>query len=163
MEHRNGFFQRQFCPFFTHSRAVFLHGWMDNLGLFEPLISHLKRNDVEIFAADLPGHGFSDHVSWPWNYSHSELPKYVFEILERMNYTKYHYVGHSFSGSSITPSLAVSSDEVQSYTILDSHGVLTVRDDTYIKSQRENLEASYHRKSACKNSINFEEMQYLKA
>lgn len=116
---------------------------MDNLGLFEPLISNLKRTDVEIFAADLPGHGFSDHVSWPWNYSHSELPKYVFEILERMDYTKYHYVGHSFSGSSITPSLAVSSDHVQSYTILDSHGVLTVRDDTYLKSQRENLEASY--------------------
>lgn len=125
--------------------AVFLHGWMDHLSVFEPLISNLSNSDIEILAVDLPGHGHSDHVSWPWNYSHSELPKYMIEILDRMEYRKYHFVGHSFSGNSLTPSLAVSSDEVQSFTILDAHGVITMVDDMYLFTQRKALEGTYHR------------------
>ncbi|CBY36010.1 unnamed protein product [Oikopleura dioica] len=127
-------------------RAVFLHGWMDHLSVFEPLISNLSNSEIEILAVDLPGHGHSDHVSWPWNYSHSDLPKYMIEILDRMEYRKYHFVGHSFSGNSLTPSLAVSSDEVQSFTILDAHGVITMVDDMYLFTQRKALEGTYRSK-----------------
>jgi len=45
------------CP-----RKVFLmHGWLDNLSVFEPLVSKLQT-ECELFAFDLPGHGLSDHV-----------------------------------------------------------------------------------------------------
>jgi pimeloyl-ACP methyl ester carboxylesterase len=72
-----------------------MHGWLDNLGVFEPLVSHLSK-DYEIFAFDLPGHGESDHVQWPWAYSHSDLPMYFHEIRQNVGWENFHVVAHRY-------------------------------------------------------------------
>jgi pimeloyl-ACP methyl ester carboxylesterase len=36
-----------------------LHGWLDNVATFAPLLPLLA--DLQIFAIDLPGHGLSEH------------------------------------------------------------------------------------------------------
>jgi len=48
-----------------HKRApiICVHGWLDNAGSFDPLLSILceQMKDLTVLAIDLPGHGFSSH------------------------------------------------------------------------------------------------------
>lgn len=54
-------------------KKVFLmHGWLDNLGVYEPLVANLSSK-YELFAFDLPGHGRSDHVKVQFAYNKNIL------------------------------------------------------------------------------------------
>lgn len=39
--------------------VIFVHGYLDHVGLFGPLIRHLLCSDYSVLAFDLPGHGLS--------------------------------------------------------------------------------------------------------
>lgn len=53
-------------------RVLALHGWMDNAGSFDNLMTHLKHDDgLYIVALDLPGHGKSSQL--PPGSSYSDL------------------------------------------------------------------------------------------
>jgi alpha-beta hydrolase superfamily lysophospholipase len=43
----------------TRGTVFFLHGYLDHVGLFAPLIRHLVGNGYAVLACDLPGHGLS--------------------------------------------------------------------------------------------------------
>lgn len=53
-------------------RVLALHGWMDNAGSFDNLVTHLKHQDgLYVVALDLPGHGKSSQL--PPGSSYSDL------------------------------------------------------------------------------------------
>jgi len=39
--------------------VIFMHGYLDHVGLFAPLIHHLLSSDYSVLACDMPGHGLS--------------------------------------------------------------------------------------------------------
>ena len=52
---------------------IALHGWLDNMASFYPLITHsdwLLENNIRLITIDLPGHGHSEHrhLSHPNNF-----------------------------------------------------------------------------------------------
>ena len=58
-------------PSVSKGTAVIVHGYLDHLGLFGPLINHLLDQDFTVVCFDLPGLGLSDgelsliHISEP--------------------------------------------------------------------------------------------------
>ena len=81
---------------------------------------HLEN--FELFAFDYPGHGRSDHVSWPWNYGHSEQLKIIHEIKHKLKWSEMSIVAHSWAGNSLTPYVCMYPDQVTHYIMLDAYG-----------------------------------------
>jgi alpha-beta hydrolase superfamily lysophospholipase len=49
-------------PPISNGTAIVVHGYLDHLGLFSPLINHLLDKDLTVVCFDLPGLGLSDGV-----------------------------------------------------------------------------------------------------
>ena len=47
-------------PPVSKGTAIVVHGYLDHLGLFSPLINHLLGQDLTVVCFDLPGLGLSD-------------------------------------------------------------------------------------------------------
>ena len=125
-------------------KVLMCHGWQDHLDVFKkglqvfewktryfspralkstlvrPLSKHL--DNFELFAFDYPGHGKSDHVTWPWNYGHSEQLKIIHEIKHKLNWSEMSIVAHSWAGNSLTPYVCMYPDQVTHYIMLDAYG-----------------------------------------
>ena len=116
-------------------KIFMMHGWQDHLGIFERLNKMLCSN-YEIFAWDMPGHGWSDYPQWPWTYGHHEHPKQAYEILERIKWDEFSLVAHSWAGNGMTPFVCMFPDRVQNYIILDAYGLITSNDDNFLFGQK---------------------------
>ena len=123
-------------------KILMCHGWQDHCDVFKkglkflafqtlkksivcqtlirPLSEHLQN--FELFAFDYPGHGRSDHATWPWNYGHSEQLKIVHEIKHKLKWKEMSILAHSWAGNSLTPYVCMYPDQVTHYIILDAHG-----------------------------------------
>ena len=125
-------------------KIFMMHGWQDHLGIFERLNKMLCTN-YEIFAWDMPGHGWSDYPQWPWTYGHHEHPKQAYEVLERIKWDEFSLVAHSWAGNGMTPFVCMFPDRVHNYIILDAYGLITSNDDNFIFGHKLQMELAFPR------------------
>ncbi|XP_016964840.1 serine hydrolase-like protein [Drosophila biarmipes] len=74
-----------------------IHGWVDNLGTFDPLIP-LLPDYLGILCIDLPGHGRSSHYPSGVRYSSEEYIHVIPRIMRRYGWQKVSLMGHSLGG-----------------------------------------------------------------
>jgi len=125
----------------TLPKMLLCHGWQDHLGIFEPLSKHLNDR-FELFAFDYPGHGRSDHVTWPSNYGHSEQLKLVHEIRHHLKWDEMSIVAHSWAGNSLTPYVCMYPEAITHYVMLDAYGLITARDENFLAIYRASLDTA---------------------
>lgn len=102
-------------------RMLCVHGWLDNANSFMPLMPYLPAFDM--VAIDLPGHGYSDHLSG--GYHMHEIAFQFYRIMEQLQWPECHLLGHSL-GACLAPILAVANPScVQSMTMIDAMGPLS--------------------------------------
>ena len=70
-----------------------LHGWLDNLASFEPLLQHL--DDLCVVAIDLPGHGKSDHRPVGAHYHFLDWIPDILAVIEALGWKGLSLMGHS--------------------------------------------------------------------
>ncbi len=110
-----------------HTRLLCVHGWLDNANSFIPLMPYLPN--VDLVAIDLPGHGYSDHLTG--GYAISEMIFWVAAVAHTLGWQQYHLLGHSLGGA-IAPMVTVAdADAVQSLIMIESTGAVTEEADQY--------------------------------
>lgn len=89
----------------TNERQKFLalHGWQDNCGTWDELIPQLLLNQhtdvsIELFAIDLPGHGFSSHYPPGCSYSDLAFTTDVKRVIKHLDWHRFSILGHSMGG-----------------------------------------------------------------
>lgn len=81
---------------------LFLHGWMDNLQTFDPLIKAL--DGIRAVRLDLPGFGESEAPSEPWDVG--RYAEFAQAFCQKLKIEPLVLVGHSFGGRIIIKALA---------------------------------------------------------
>jgi len=77
---------------------ICLHGWMDNLASFEPLIDAMFEHATQpltFIAIDLPGHGKSDHATGVNAYNIWSDISTIMSVLDSIGVTEFALLGHS--------------------------------------------------------------------
>ncbi|NVJ60225.1 MAG: alpha/beta hydrolase [Gammaproteobacteria bacterium] len=115
---------------------VLLHGWLDNLGTFEPLIQHLT--EYRIIAVDFPGHGQSGHLPEGMAYHFLDLVYVIQDLFKQFNLSQASIIGHSMGGAAATLFASVS-DQLKSLVLLEALGPLTVTHDKTLELMRTSL------------------------
>ncbi|AWL12296.1 2-succinyl-6-hydroxy-2,4-cyclohexadiene-1-carboxylate synthase [Saliniradius amylolyticus] len=118
-------------------KVLALHGWLDNAASFLPLSEYLE--DIELVAIDLPGHGLSEHRSADANYHLVDWVQDVYAVLEALDWSQCHILGHSLGG--IIGSLFSASfpERVQSLMTIEAFGSLTKDVETSAEQIRESV------------------------
>lgn len=73
---------------------IAIHGWQDNAGSFDTLIPLLPSN-FSYLCIDLPGHGFSSHISKGQCYHVEEIVLILQEIRTKFNWNRVSLMAHS--------------------------------------------------------------------
>ena len=105
------------------TRALCLHGWMDNAASFNPLANHLA--DTHLVALDYAGHGQSDHRPPGANYY---LHDYVFDVdavLDTLGWDDCALIGHSLGTGVASAFAAAAPERVRCLVMLDGLGILS--------------------------------------
>jgi len=104
-------------------RVLAVHGWLDNANSFVPLAPLL--DDIDLIAIDLPGHGLSGHLPSAATYHFIDTPDWVFQVADAVDWSTFHWLGHSLGGC-LAPFAAVSKpSQLQSIILLEASGPLT--------------------------------------
>lgn len=105
--------------------VLFLHGWLDNLNSFKPLMSHFnEHSEYRYVAIDFPGHGESDWRVTDGFYYFNDYVSDVFLILNRLKIGKCHIVGHSMGALVASVFSNCFPDKVESLSLIDGVGLL---------------------------------------
>uniref|UniRef100_A0A8C6SFG3 Serine hydrolase like n=1 Tax=Neogobius melanostomus TaxID=47308 RepID=A0A8C6SFG3_9GOBI len=104
----------------THGYPVLcLHGWADNCGSFNPLVSLLPK-ECRYVAIDLAGHGLSSHHPPGVFYT---LPSYVADVrrvVDSLRMTKFSIIGHSMGAHIAGMFSALYPEMVDALVLLDA-------------------------------------------
>lgn len=114
-----GAIQGKWWGSFDKQPILFLHGWQDNSGSFDPLIEQLPK-DLSYLCIDFPGHGFSSH--YPKGHFY-----YIFydglitarRVVKHYGWQKVSIVGHSLGGAVGFMYAASYPDEIDKLVSLD--------------------------------------------
>ena len=75
-----------------------LHGWLDNCGSFDNLITSFPKTQ-RIIAIDLPGHGLSSQLPSGFSYHVLDVLQYIRRITQYLKLETFNLIGHSMGGS----------------------------------------------------------------
>lgn len=119
---------------------LFLHGWQDNAGSFDPLVALLPA-DIPILCIEFPGHGFS-----------SQFPKgqmyYLFwdgllitrRVVKHFGWKSVSIVGHSLGGAVGFMYAAAFPDEVDKLVSLDIVCPRVSKPSTLVKQMSQSID-----------------------
>ena len=105
-----------------------LHGWLDNMASFYPLVSHsdwLKSNNIRFIAIDWPGHGHSSHRKFSHPYHFLEYVQDLHDMVETINVNKITILGHSLGGAIATLYAGIFPDKVANLILIEGLGPLS--------------------------------------
>lgn len=103
-----------------------IHGWLDNLGSFQPLIPHLlSGTNLHIVAIDEPGCGLSSHKPPGSDYSRWGHVKELKRIIDHMNWKEVTLIGHSLGAGYSLVFAAVYPELVKRMVLIDLPKPLT--------------------------------------
>lgn len=111
----------------TGERLLCVHGWLDNANSFVPMFPHL--DNFEIVAIDLPGHGSSSHIGAAGHYQLLEAALLLPQIVEALNWTDCHLIGHSLGGNLAVIAACASPRHFSSVVLLEALGPLSEEAD----------------------------------
>lgn len=104
-------------------KVLALHGWLDNAASFDCLGPLLAGQGIEVWAIDLPGHGFSDHIPEGWVY---HLPDYLIvldQVIDALDWPETCLLAHSLGGV-VALLYAAASDRLSRLMVLDALGAM---------------------------------------
>lgn len=105
-------------------RLLCVHGWLDNLESFTPLLRHL--NDYEVVSFDLPGHGLSSHIDGSQlTYDFWQGPLAVEYLRAALGWERFTLVGHSLGGVVGTLYAAAWPSHLNGLITIDALGLLS--------------------------------------
>jgi len=108
------------------TKALCIHGWLDNAHSFLPLMPLLP--EVDLVAIDLPGHGYSDHLDGSYTIADSAFR--VAAAIRELGWESCHIIGHSLGGI-IAPLVSVAlGKQIESLILIEASGSLTAEADT---------------------------------
>ncbi|OMC10568.1 alpha/beta fold hydrolase [Mycobacterium sp. SP-6446] len=99
-----------------------LHGVLDNCASFDALSHYLS--DLDLITIDLPGHGYSDHLS-------STLCPYldyascVLELAHTQGWQRFQLIGHSLGGAVSSLVAGIHPDKIERLVLIDAIGPLS--------------------------------------
>ncbi|MFC0119622.1 alpha/beta fold hydrolase [Pseudoalteromonas xiamenensis] len=115
--------------------VLFLHGWLDNLNSYFPLLS-CEQFDPKLrcIAIDFPGHGLSDWRSHDAQYYFVDYVADIVNFLDNKNIERCHFVGHSMGALVANVVASCFPQKVISLSLIDGMGILFSNENT-AKSQ----------------------------
>ncbi|GGO74407.1 alpha/beta fold hydrolase [Bowmanella pacifica] len=118
-------------------KVLALHGWLDNAASFVPVADYL--NDWDVVALDLAGHGHSAHRSADAHYHLLDWVQDIHEVLHRLGWSSCHFLGHSLGGIIASLYAATFSEQVQSLTMIEAFGPLSLEPESSVTQLRESV------------------------
>ena len=108
-----------------------IHGWLDNLGSFLPLVPYLLQGtNVNIVAIDEPGCGLSSHKPPGADYSRWGHVKELKRIIDYLNWKEVTLIGHSLGAGFSLIFAAIFPDLVKMMVLIDVPKPLTASADS---------------------------------
>lgn len=112
-----------------------LHGWLDNVGSFIPLVE--QNSNFPWLCADLIGHG---HSVWRHEDQHYYFHDYINDFMtwleSQKSETKIHLVGHSLGAAIASLLCGLLPEKIQSCVLLDGLGPLVSDTDSIAEQWR---------------------------
>jgi pimeloyl-ACP methyl ester carboxylesterase len=111
-----------------------LHGWLDNMESFAPMLPWL--GDVDLVCVDLPGHGHTAHRVDPGAYHITDSVMWIHEVHAALKHVAHwgdaiHLLGHSLGGALSLVFAGIFPDLVKSLVVIESPGPLTVKAEDF--------------------------------
>ena len=122
-------------------QALFIHGWLDNLESFTPLVPYLETTVAGI-SIDLTGHGASEH--YPHDIHDVTVVDWVIDILaacEHISEKPLLLVGHSLGGGLCTMAAGLMPERVKGLVLLDGIVPIPAEESEFCTRFRMYLEA----------------------
>jgi pimeloyl-ACP methyl ester carboxylesterase len=121
--------------------VLFVHGWLDNLESFSPLLDALNSEGApgHWLAMDLPGHGLSCRRPERTVYHFIDGVADILSIADHMGWNRFHLVGHSM-GAALSLLLAAALPErVASVAAIDALGPVVAPESEFAERLRRHL------------------------
>lgn len=110
--------------------CLLIHGWLDNLGSFEPLVPHLlKCHNLHLIAIDEPGCGHSSHKPAGSDYNRWAHLREIKRIIDHLNWKEVTLIGHSLGAGYSFVFAATFPDLVKRFISIDIPKPLTMLND----------------------------------
>lgn len=109
-------------------KIIALHGWLDNSSSFDKIAPYIvEHTDFDIYALDLPGHGFTDHLDGMAYYFHQTHVLTVGSILDEIKRnenddSKVVILGHSMGAGIAITTCATFPDMTNGLILIDGVG-----------------------------------------
>ena len=78
--------------------VIFMHGWLDNSGSFQPLLPYFENN-YRLICVDSPGHGLSSHYPPGMMYQTLDCIINIRRVAKHFNLEKFGIIGHSMGAN----------------------------------------------------------------
>lgn len=105
-----------------------LHGWLDNMASFYPLIGDgdwLEQRSLRFIAVDLAGHGGSEHRSEAQGYPFLDNVDDLHQVVDRLGLQDFILMGHSMGGAIATLYAGTQIPSLAALILIESLGPLT--------------------------------------
>ena len=86
------------CGNLKGKAIMLLHGWLDNCGSFQPLLSHFVDN-YRLICIDSPGHGLSSHYPPGMMYQTLDCIINIRRVSQHFKLEKFGIIGHSMGAN----------------------------------------------------------------
>lgn len=106
---------------------VLVHGGGDSQTEYNPLINDLKK-EYSLITFDLPGHGLSDPLPNPQDYTMDKFSEIIGQIVEKLNIEDFIIVGHSFGGDAVARYVLANPKKVKGMILIASGGFITAEE-----------------------------------
>ena len=104
-------------------KLLALHGWLDNVASFTPILPHFA--DHHVIAIDLPGHGRSSHRPAGAWYHFIDYCTDVLAVVEALGWSNFSLLGHSLGGAIASVLSAALAERVDHLYLIESLGPIS--------------------------------------
>lgn len=122
------------------TRALALHGWLDNAASFVPLAPQLP--ELELVAIDLPGHGHSAHLPPGTQYNTPGAICHVLDVADALGWDHFVLLGHSMGAGIASLTAAAAPERVERLIAIEALGGLRGPENETAQRLREHVRAA---------------------
>ncbi|NRA68171.1 MAG: alpha/beta hydrolase [Pseudobacteriovorax sp.] len=117
-----------------------LHGWLDNVGSYQPL-SELGSQTHRFLAMDFLGHGRSHHLQGRFGYDLFTHCQTLYQLTRDLGIEQFHLVGHSMGGIVACLFAGAFSKRLKTLTMIESVGPVAKDEDGLASRFQKRVEA----------------------
>ena len=116
----------------TGTPIIALHGWLDNMASFYPLIDTvdwLTENKMRLITVDWAGHGHSGHRHASNAYYLLDYVQDLSDLIDELGLSKVNILAHSLGGSIATLYAGSFPDRVNKLMLIEAMGPMTLNEE----------------------------------